>query len=259
MGSKFTIYSAECAVATIQMNRPDALNALNEVLRTELLAHLAHAELDVDVRVIVLTGLPRAFSAGADLTEPVRQTYGSVAALLREGYQPLFDAIAQSTKPVIAAVEGVAAGIGMSLALQCDLLLMSARAQLFVAFAGIGLVPDGGATWHLVQALGYRRAYQAIIESRKLAAQECLDVGLANRVLEGDDFRLQVQAHAESLARCAPLPVRHSKQLVRAAVTGSLPELFSAEAEIQSVLAESQDAREAQAAFLAKRPPIFQG
>lgn len=259
MGSEFTVYATEHGVATIQMNRPDALNALHEGLRNELLMHLARAERDADVRVIVLAGVPRAFSAGADLAEPVAERYGSVGALLREGYQPLFEAIAQSTKPVIAAVQGVAAGVGMSLALQCDMLLMSPQAQLFVAFAGIGLVPDGGATWHLVQALNFRRAYQAIIESRKLGAQECLAVGLANQIIQGEDFAAQVQAYARSLVRRAPLAMRHGKQLARAAVTATLRDIFAAEAEVQTVLAESQDAQEAKAAFLEKRPPVFRG
>jgi len=159
-------------VGTITLQRPEAMNALNAALRSELLAQIQRAEEDGDVRVVVLTGGAKAFSVGADLKEPFNPPHEKVEGLIIEEYKPMLDAIAGSIKPYVAAVQGPAAGIGMSFALNCDLMLMAEEAYLYAAFVPIGLVPDGGATWHLVRAMGYKRAYQAIVEGRKIPAAE---------------------------------------------------------------------------------------
>src|SRR5260370_14861203 len=126
-----------------------------------------------------------------------------------EESQPMLDAIAGWPKPSVGAVQGPAAGIGMSFALNCDLMLMSEEAYLYAAFAPIGLVPDGGATWHLVRAMGYKRAYQAIIEGRKIPAAECLALGQANQVIKSEGLPSTVLAYAKSLATRAPLALRY--------------------------------------------------
>lgn len=254
-----TRYQVEAGVATITLLRPEAMNAFNAALRRELLAQMRRAEEDGDVRVVVLTGGAKAFSVGADLKEPYNPPHETVEGLIIEEYKPMLDAIAGSTKPYVAAVQGPAAGIGMSFALNCDLMLMAEGAYLYAAFASIGLVPDGGATWHLVHAMGYKRAYQAIIEGRKIPAAECLALGLANQVIKSEDFTATVLAYAKGLATRAPLAMRYSKQLARSAMCATLEACIRDEAALQNITIASGDAREAVQAFFQKRPPVFQG
>jgi 2-(1,2-epoxy-1,2-dihydrophenyl)acetyl-CoA isomerase len=254
-----TRYQVEAGVATIALHRPEAMNAFNAALRNELLAQIGLAEEDRDVRVVVLTGGPNAFSAGADLKEPYNPPHEKVESLIIKEYKPMLDAIASSTKPYIAAVQGPAAGIGMSFALNCDLMLMAEKAYLYAAFAPIGLVPDGGATWHLVHAIGYKRAYQALIEGRRLSAAECLALGLANQVIKSEGFPATVLAYAKGLAERAPLALRYAKQLARSAMCTTLDACIRDEAALQNITIASSDAREAVEAFLQKRAPVFEG
>ncbi len=257
--STLTRYQVEAGVATITLQRPEAMNAFNAALRTELLAQLLRAEEDGDVRVVVFIGGAKAFSVGADLKEPYNPPYEKVESLIIQEYKPMLDAIAGSNKPYVAAVQGPAAGIGMSFALNCDLMLMAEEAYLYAAFAPIGLVPDGGATWHLVRALGYKRAYQTIIEGRKMPAAECLALGLANQVIKSEGFPATVLAYAKSLAERAPLALRYSKQLARSAMCTTLDACIRDEAALQNITITSRDAREAVQAFFQKRPAVFEG
>jgi 2-(1,2-epoxy-1,2-dihydrophenyl)acetyl-CoA isomerase len=252
-------YQVDAGVATITLQRPEAMNAFNAALRKELLAQIRRAEEDGDVRVVVLTGGTKAFSVGADLKEPYNPPHEKVERLIVEEYKPMLDAIAGSTKPYVAAVQGPAAGIGMSLALNCDLMLMAEEAYLYAAFAPIGLVPDGGATWHLVRAMGYKRAYQTIIEGRKIPAAECLALGLANQVIKSEGFLEAVLAYAKSLAERAPLALRYSKQLARSAMCATLEACILEEAALQNITITSRDAHEAVQAFFQKRAPVFEG
>jgi 2-(1,2-epoxy-1,2-dihydrophenyl)acetyl-CoA isomerase len=254
-----TDYQVEAGVATITLQRPEVLNAFNAALRRELLALIRRAEDDGGVRVVVIAGSAKAFSVGADLKETYSPPHEKVEGLILEEYKPILDAIAGSAKPYVAAIQGVAAGIGMSVALACDLMLMAADAYLYVAFAPIGLVPDGGATWHLVHAMGYKRAYQAIIEGRKISAAECLALGIANQVIESDDFAATAIAYAQGLAARAPLALRYSKQLARSAMCTTLDACIRDEAALQNLTITSRDAREAVQAFFEKRLPVFEG
>jgi 2-(1,2-epoxy-1,2-dihydrophenyl)acetyl-CoA isomerase len=254
-----THYQVEAGVGTITLQRPEAMNALNAALRSELLAQIRRAEEDGDVRVVVLTGGAKAFSVGADLKEPFNPPHAKVEGLIIEEYKPMLDAIAGSIKPYVAAVQGPAAGIGMSFALNCDLMLMAEGAYLYAAFVPIGLVPDGGATWHLVRAMGYKRAYQAIVEGRKIPAAECLALGLANQVIKSAGFTAAVLAYAKGLAERAPLALRYSKQLARSAMCTTLDACIRDEAALQNITIASRDSREAVQAFFQKRPPLFEG
>src|SRR5258708_5469689 len=259
MNEDCTRYQVEAGVATITLQRPEAMNAFNVALRSELLAQIRRAEEDGAVRVVVLTGGAKAFSVGADLKEPYSPAHETVEGLIIEEYKPMLDAIAGSTKPYVAAVQGPAAGIGMSFALSCDVRLRGEDAYLYAALAPIGLVPDGGATWPLVRALGYKRAYQAIIEGRKIPAGECLALGLANQVIKSEDFTAAVFAYAKSLAERAPLALRYSKPLARAAMCTTLQAVIRDETALQNIPIASHDAREAVQAFFQKRTPVFEG
>ena len=193
MESEVLEYSVDGAVCTIMLNRPHSLNSFNLALRKDLLAALQLAERSDDVRVIVLKGAGRGFCAGADLSEGVEK---AVDQMLEEEYKPFLLAIAESSKICIAQVHGSAAGIGGALAMACDIVVMADDAYLYLAFAAIGLVPDGGLTWHLLHAMGYRRAFETIVEGRKLDAQACLDFGIANELVAPETLDAHVAAKA---------------------------------------------------------------
>jgi len=244
-------------VALVALNRPDRLNAFDRTLREELPRAFAEVEADESIRVVVLSGEGRAFSAGADLSEA--SLGREVEQVLNEGFRPSLDAIAGSGKPWIAAIQGACAGIGAAYALTCDLAVMEEDAYIYQAFAAIGLIPDGGNHWHMVQALGYKRAYAAIIEAEKLPAADCAAAGLVNRVVGAGEARQVALDWAAQLAQGAPLTMRHAKAVLRRAVTGTLDDTFADEARLQADCATSQDAADAIAAFFDKRKPVFSG
>lgn len=251
-------YEVEERVAVIRLNRPDAMNAFDRTLRGDLTAALAQAAGDDAVRVVVLAGSGRVFSAGADLKagfpdgEQVRRQ-------LMEEYRPALVAIAEMDKPVISAVHGSAAGIGLSFALVCDLTVMAESAFLLAPFSNIGLIPDGGANWLLPRAIGYKRAYQIAIENERVPASRCLELGLVNRVVPDEALMSETLAWARSLAVRAPIALARTKRAMREAATRSYDEVLELEAELQAGCIESEDCREGVQAFLEKRKPDFRG
>lgn len=251
-------YEARGPVGLVTLQRPDAMNSFNDALRRDLHAALDLAANDADVRVVVLFGEGRSFCAGADLKGGL-STAGSVEDVLQNEYRPVFEAIESMAKPVIAAVGGSAAGIGMSLALYCDLLLMAEDAFLLSPFTTISLVPDGGLNWLLVRQLGYRRAFQLSIESERIPAARCVELGLANRAVAADTLLDTAFSWAESIAERAPLSVAATKKAMRHATSGSWASTFDIEAGMQDQLGESDDCSEGVNAFLEKRKAEFKG
>lgn len=250
-------YKQQGAVAVITLNRPDALNAFTMELSLQTQLALERGAADDDVRVIVLTGEGRCFSAGADLKAGVegRNVFGK----LHYEYRPVFSAIATMSKPVIAAVPGSAAGIGMSLALHCDLLVMADNAFLLSPFTTISLVPDGGLSWLLVRQLGYRRAFQLSVESERIPALRCVELGLANKAVPADKLQSVALEWAQMLARRAPRSLEATKKTMRHAIDNDWASTFNLEAEWQQALAGSEDNIEGVAAFFEKREPNFKG
>lgn len=244
-------------VALVALNRPDKLNAFNVKLREELPSAFAELEADDDVRVVVLAGEGRAFSAGADLSEAIMGA--GVEDVLMNGFKPSLDAIARSGKPWISAIQGACAGIGAAYALTCDLAVMEEDAYVYQAFAAIGLIPDGGNHWHMVQALGYKRAYAAIVGAEKLPAADCAAAGLVNRVVPTGRARDEALAWAAQLAEGAPRTLRHAKAVLRRAVAGTLDDTYAEEARLQADCAVSKDAANAVASFFRKEKPVFTG
>ena len=181
-------YGRDRKVAIITIHRPDAMNSFNTELRADLLAAFERAAGEDEVRVVVLTGEGRSFSAGADLKGSLMADR-PVDQQLQLEYRPIFECIAAMRQPVIAAVGGSAAGIGMSYALACDLLVMADNAFLLSPFSTISLVPDGGLNWLLVHQLGYRRAFQLAVEAERISAQRCVELGLANRAVPAAGLR----------------------------------------------------------------------
>jgi 2-(1,2-epoxy-1,2-dihydrophenyl)acetyl-CoA isomerase len=244
------------AVQTITLNRPDVLNAFNRALHAALREALKEAR-DPDVRAVVITGAGRGFSAGQDLKE-----FGEapdVSDALRQSYHPNVLAIRALEKPVIAAVNGVCAGAGLSLACVCDFRIAADNASFVPGFIGIGLVPDAGGTYFLNRLLGAPRAFEWMTSNRRLTAAEAHAWGLVSEVVEADALPARA---AEVAAFYAALPTRGvgmTKRLFDHADGATLEEQLEFEAQLQSAATKTEDFQEGVAAFLEKREPRFTG
>lgn len=248
------------AVAVVSLNRPDKLNSFDGALRRDLLRAVREVNDDDSVRAVVLTGAGRAFSAGADLGDmPEDKANFRVEDQLNGEYKPILMAIHEAPKPWISAINGACAGIGSAFAMVCDLSVMAEDAYIYQAFAAIGLVPDGGATWHLVRTLGRKRAYEVIVTGEKIRAEKCLQWGLCNRVVPAARLIDETLAWAGEIAAKAPLSLRYAKQALNAAAEDTVSETISAEARLQHVCMTSEDAQEGVVAFMQKRAPVWQG
>ena len=247
------------AVLTITLDRADALNAFDRAMKDELLAALKAADRDRAVRVLIITGAGRAFSAGQDLKE--RQDPGAADLIteLRTRYNPLILAMRRLEKPIIAAVNGVAAGAGCSLALACDLVIASEQARFIQAFSRVGLVPDSGSTWFLPRLMGYARAAEMTFLAEPMDAATAERLGLVNRVVPGDRLMDEARALAERLAGAAPLALALTKRALNRAMGADLTSQLDYEAQLQAVAGASADYAEGVAAFVGKRPPTFKG
>ena len=241
----------------ITLDRPQQLNTFDKALRADLLDAVCRASNDASVRAVVLTGAGRAFCAGADIKsiDPDR----NVEDVLNAEYGGFLNVIRTCEKPVISAINGPAAGIGMTLALSCDLRVMAEGAYLMSAFANIGLVPDGGLSWILTQAVGYPRAYEYAVEAKKISASEALAFGLVNRMVGPDVLLADAQAWAVELSRRAPLALAATKRAFRAACEEGLRNAMAYEAMTQRSLIRTEDCLEGVAAVLQKRPAAFKG
>jgi len=248
------------SVAVVSLNRPDNLNSFNKTLRRDLLLAVREVNSDDSLRVVVVTGSGRAFSAGADLADvPVDSATFRVEDQLNGEYKPILMEIHEATKPWISAINGPCAGIGSALGMVCDLTVMAEDAFIYQAFAAISLIPDGGATWHLVRTLGRKRAYEVIVTGEKISAEKCLQWGLCNRVVAADKLLAETLAWAQELAGKAPLSLRYAKQALNGAIEESISDTISGEAKLQHLCMGSADAEEGVVAFLQKRKPVWQG
>ena len=259
-GTDLVAYRVERHVALIALNRPEAMNAMNAEMRSELTAAMDAAESDADVRVVVLTGSGRAFSSGTDLKEgqSAGDAFGRFDNSVRD-YKPLVDRVATSSKVYIAAINGFAGGVALGLALGSDLAVMADDAKLFSPFVGIGLVPDGGASWWLLHHLGYKRAFAAIAEGTRLDARTCADLGLVNRVTSAETLVEDALAWAHELSGKAPLALSYTKRILREAAHSTPEQTARLESEYQMRAVNTDDSREGISAFLEKRPPAFRG
>ena len=244
-------------VLTITLNRPDVLNAFNADLHRALAAALKEARAD-DVRAVVITGAGRGFCVGQDLTE-FREAPGDIGERLRGSYHPNIHAIRALEKPVIAAVNGPAAGAGLSLACACDLRLASDAATFVPAFINIGLVPDSGSTYFVRRLLGTARAFEWMTSGRRLTAAEAHAWGLVSEVVEADGLQARAAELASGLAAMPTRGIALTKRLFDHAEHATLEEQLEWEAQLQSVATRTHDFAEGVAAFLEKREPRFEG
>jgi 2-(1,2-epoxy-1,2-dihydrophenyl)acetyl-CoA isomerase len=245
------------AVRTLLLNRPAALNALNSALRTALVAALRDARRDDAVRAVVITGAGRGFCAGADLRGGSGER--EFRRVLTAEYHAVIDGIRSMPKPVVASVNGVAAGAGMSLALAADLVVAAEEARFVPAFARIGLVPDSGLTRTLVRALGRHRALEVLVGERELTASDAERARLVARVVPLAALPDATRELATRLASGPTLAIGLTKRLLARAEDATLEESLAAEAALQDVVGRSEDHAEGVAAFTEKRDPAFRG
>jgi 2-(1,2-epoxy-1,2-dihydrophenyl)acetyl-CoA isomerase len=245
------------SVLTLTLNRPDALNSLNTELRGALLAALKAAARDEGVRAVVLTGAGRGFCAGADLRGGSGER--EFRRVLAAEYNPLIEAIRALPKPVVAAVNGAAAGAGMSLALAADLVVAAEGVRFVPAFAKIGLVLDSGLARTLVRAVGRHRAFEILLGERHVHAEEAHELGLVAAVVPPDMLVETSRALARRLASGPTRGIGLTKRLLNAAEDATLGEALGAEAALQELAGRTDDHAEGVAAFTEKRDPDFTG
>jgi 2-(1,2-epoxy-1,2-dihydrophenyl)acetyl-CoA isomerase len=249
--------SREGGVLTITLNRPDVLNAFTAEMHRRLAAALRDARA-ADVRAVVITGAGRGFCVGQDLTE-FREAPGDIGERLRRNYHPNVLAIRALEKPVIAAVNGAAAGAGLSFACVCDLRIASDAASFVPAFINIGLVPDSGCSYFVTRILGPARAFEWLASGRKLTAAEAHAWGLVSEVVEAGAFPTRVSEVAAQLAAMPTRGIGMTKRLIGHALTATLEQQLEREAELQTAATETDDFKEGVTAFLEKRTPQFRG
>ncbi|PKP70525.1 MAG: 2-(1,2-epoxy-1,2-dihydrophenyl)acetyl-CoA isomerase [Alphaproteobacteria bacterium HGW-Alphaproteobacteria-4] len=257
MGYQAIRYELADGVAVITLARGQVMNALNTEMRMEITKALRRA--GAEARVVVLTGEGRAFCSGQDLGSGADIANLDLARVLREEYEPMLAAIHDCPVPVIAAVNGVAAGAGANLALAADVVIAAESAGFMQAFTRIGLLPDAGGTWVLPRLVGQARAMGAALFAERVSARQAADWGMIWEAVPDVDFDHHWRARAAQLAKGPTLAYRAVRRALQAAATNSLPVQLSLESQLQGELGTSHDFAEGVAAFLAKRPAVFEG
>jgi 2-(1,2-epoxy-1,2-dihydrophenyl)acetyl-CoA isomerase len=257
-------YSTGDGVATIELNRPDNLNAWNYQLGLDLLQAVEWARDDGDVRAVLITGAGRGFSSGADLRETREDDLGEngqidLSKRLRERYHPILVGVREMPKPVVTAVNGPAVGIGCSLALDGDLVLAAESAYFLLAFINIGLIPDGGSTALVPARIGQARAAEMMMLGERISAEQALEWGLINRVVPDDQLRAEGEALAARLAKGPTIAYANAKRLLNRRVYADFEGQLEAEATAQREQGVSADFVEGVTAFIQKRDPEFTG
>jgi 2-(1,2-epoxy-1,2-dihydrophenyl)acetyl-CoA isomerase len=247
------------AVVTLTLDRPEALNALTIPLKEALLGELGRIAGDDRLRVVILTGAGRAFCAGQDLQERMDPSAPPLDVELRERYNPIVLALRSMRQPVIAAVNGVAAGAGASLAFACDLRIAAVQARFVLAFGRIGLIPDSGATWLLPRLVGLARATDIAFVGDPIEADEALRIGLVRSVVPGDRLADEARKLADRLAAASPASLSMTKAALAGSWSTDLAAALDEEARLQGIAGAGADHAEGLAAFFEKRTPRFLG
>ena len=262
---QFIEYAACSGVATITLNRPDKLNSLIGAMMLELYSALGTAAQDDAVRAVVLTGAGRAFCAGQDLADPAMSpkpgsnTPADVGDVVDTFYSPVVRRLRAMPKPVVCAVNGVAAGAGANIALACDIVVAVQSASFIQPFCKLGLVPDAGGTWLLPQLVGRARAMGLALLGDKLSAEQAAQWGLIWKCVATDEFEAEVKAIARTLASGPTLGYVRTREAIDHAATSSLDLQVDLERDMQRELGNSQDYAEGVKAFVGKRLPVFVG
>jgi 2-(1,2-epoxy-1,2-dihydrophenyl)acetyl-CoA isomerase len=257
------LYEVNEAVATITLNRPDKLNAFTDEMLYLLQDILKKAERDDTVRCLLITGAGHGFCSGQDLGEAqARADEGddpNYGEHLRNTYNPIITRMTTMPKPIITAINGVAAGAGMSIALSGDYKIAAESASFIQAFVKIGLVPDSGSTWMLPRLIGYTKAMDLMLTGRKAKAQEALDIGMVNRVVANEQLMEEAHKLASQFAQAATKGIGYIKQAVNFASNNNLADALEYEAKMQTLAGHTDDHNEGLRSFLEKRQPTYKG
>jgi 2-(1,2-epoxy-1,2-dihydrophenyl)acetyl-CoA isomerase len=240
----------------LNMNRPESLNAANEEMLSAMAQALLQAERDEAVRCVVVTGNGRGFCSGADLKAGI---HGSLKEHLDRTFRPVVSRMRSLNKPVVTAVNGMAAGAGASIALAGDIRVFAASAVFVEAFIGIALIPDAGSTWFLPRLVGYNRAFDLMVNAEKVSAEDAYTMGLCERVYPDEEFMARVTELAERLASGPTLTIGLTKRALNKAMTSTFEEALEYEGQLQDIAGTSHDFKEGVQAFLEKRAAQFIG
>ncbi|HRW08105.1 MAG TPA: enoyl-CoA hydratase-related protein [Caldilineaceae bacterium] len=254
------IYAVDQGVATITLNRPHRRNAFTQEMLQALRHSFTRAGEDASVRAVLVTGAGKGFCAGQDLSifNGIPQPE-EVRTVVLDFYRPMIESIVNLKKPVIAAINGVAAGAGASLALACDLRIMAHDASILMAFSNIGLVPDAGASWFLTRLVGYSRAYEIAALGERISAERSLELGLTNWVTGADTLHEDALSRARQLAERPTVALGMTKAVLLQATEATLDATILLEAALQAQAVATADHREGVLAFVEKRTPRFRG
>ncbi len=252
-------FHIENNIAHITLNRPEKFNSFNRAMALELQKKLDECNHDKNIRCILLTGAGKAFCAGQDLAEATDPQGVSMETIVEQHYNPIIERLRKIEKPIIAAVNGVAAGAGANIALACDIVLAAENASFIQAFSKIGLIPDSGGTFFLARLVGLQRAAALMMTGDKLTAQEALNMGLVYRVFGNDSFEVETKKFARQLAQMPTKGIGLTKRLLNESFHHTLEEQLLREKQLQVEAGATHDFKEGVQAFLEKRPPVFKG
>lgn len=256
---EFIQYRSEKNVAWIKLNRPQVFNSFHSEMGVEFLQCLDEIEKDTSVRCVVLIGEGKAFCAGQDLQEAMDPNGPGLNKILSERYNPIIRKLRTLEKPVIAAVNGVAAGAGANIALSCDVVVASQSASFIQAFSKIGLIPDSGGTYILPRLIGWNRASSLMMLGDKVSSADALQMGMLYKVFPDDTFLSEVEKLATELSNMPTKALALTKKVLNQSFTNSLDQQLELELKIQNEASLTTDYQEGIAAFLEKRAPVFKG
>ncbi|MFK8055833.1 MAG: enoyl-CoA hydratase-related protein [Saprospiraceae bacterium] len=246
-------------ILTLTLNRPQSYNAFTRELALALQVQLDEAHTNAAVKVVVLTGSGKAFSAGQDLGELVAEDAPPMGVILKEHFNPVVQKIRNCSKPVICAVNGVAAGAGANIAIACDIVLASDKSTFIQAFSKIGLIPDSGGTWTLPRIVGWQKASALMLTGDKLSATDAERLGMVYQVIPHDELEAKTSELASRMAAMPTKAFTLTKQALEASVNNTFDQQLKVEDELQGVAAHTHDYGEGVRAFLEKRKPVFKG
>ena len=246
-------------VGVIHLNRPDKLNAFNRTMALELQQTLDECQANSIIRCVMLTGCGKAFSAGQDLAEVAGPGGPGMGTILSEHYNPIIRRLRNLNKPVIAAVNGVAAGAGANIALCCDIVVAAQTASFIQAFSKIGLIPDSGGTFFLPRLIGWQKASALMMLGEKISAQQAEQMGMIFRVLEDGNFHEQALEMANGLAQMPTKGLLLTRQALESSFVNTLEKQLAVEDQLQQLAGNSEDYKEGVQAFIGKRKPVFKG
>lgn len=257
--NNFILYEKDGAVAKITLNRPEVYNSFNRDMALQLQAALDACKEDAEVRAVYLTGAGKAFCAGQDLQEIVAEDGPDIGTILTEHYNPIIVALRALEKPVVAAVNGVAAGAGANVALACDIVVATESAAFIQAFSKIGLIPDSGGTYFLPRLIGWQRAAALMMLGEKVTAKEAESMGMIYKVLSDKQFAKSSYQLARQLSEMPTKALGYIKRALNYSLNSELEKQLSIEDQYQAACAQTADYAEGVQAFLEKRTPLFRG